>query len=798
MPNKSERKLLRFNFLSSLIIMTFLAISFGSLGLFREITIMNKEIEDIEHNYMSTVKSIIRDRVFTTIEVITANMKILENEYRKTTYKKTIDTYNFINTLYSSKLVSGLDVSESAIINYLKSLNVDGNLIIFDKSGNTVFTTNKDLDPLALFSPLSKKKSINEGFLNLQGIKDKNGEKHNLVTYFKKYSPHQWTILSFYDRSEIENKIIAQIENLEFIGKVSEYITLMKLININGGKGFAKMLANTARKDLTGQYISDDVKDYEGVQFRKNYLKGLREKGESFAIYSYKKPGTDKVVKKINFFKLCKKLNWIVATGMYLDDVNKIVDIEKKALSRNIGRQIIISFFISLLFILVATSLLLSFSKKAKKMFRRYKISIDKKTKELDNANKELEKKLYFDELTGLPNKNKFLKDIAEISQPDKLFVAITEIVNFKILNNFYGFEVGDKIIEVFTNKSKKIMDENNFRFYRWKDDNFIIMPPNKNMKKEKIDELVNQFINYIAYKPILLPEYELEIDLNVTITVLHYDDRLFEKANIALDTAIKNNIPYLYLFDDKQVIQDYEDIIKWAKIAKKSLKENRIVPFFQPIIKDDRIEKYESLMRIINENNEIIPPGMFLNSAKKSRLYIMLSKQMIDKCFNLFINNNTSFTLNLSVEDILNDDMKNYIITMLKNFNIGNRLTFEITESESIENFEKVMDFILQVRNYGVKIALDDFGIGYSNFLYVIKLKPDYIKIDGSLIKDIDTNRQSEIMVKSIVNFSRETGIQTVAEFVHSEDVYKKCKSLEIDYFQGYFLGKPAENLKT
>ncbi len=120
------------------------------------------------------------------------------------------------------------------------------------------------------------------------------------------------------------------------------------------------------------------------------------------------------------------------------------------------------------------------------------------------------------------------------------------------------------------------------------------------------------------------------------------------------------------------------------------------------------------------------------------------------------------------------------------------NRIIYEILESEGIENYEEVSGFIKEVKNLGGQISLDDFGAGYSNFEYILKLDVDYIKIDSSLIRNIHSDIYSQIIVETIVGFAQKLGIRTIAEFVHNEDVYEMVKALNIDYSQGFFLSKP------
>lgn len=134
------------------------------------------------------------------------------------------------------------------------------------------------------------------------------------------------------------------------------------------------------------------------------------------------------------------------------------------------------------------------------------------------------------------------------------------------------------------------------------------------------------------------------------------------------------------------------------------------------------------------------------------------------------------------------------FILNTIKRTNTAKQITFEIVESEGIEDFEEIKNFIKKIKSLGCKIAIDDFGTGYSNFEYIIKLNVDFIKIDGSLIKNIHLDNNLYLTVKTIVGFAKALNIKTVAEFVHNEDVLKCVKELEIDYSQGFFIDEPKE----
>ncbi len=134
------------------------------------------------------------------------------------------------------------------------------------------------------------------------------------------------------------------------------------------------------------------------------------------------------------------------------------------------------------------------------------------------------------------------------------------------------------------------------------------------------------------------------------------------------------------------------------------------------------------------------------------------------------------------------------FIVHTIEKTNTAKQITFEIVESEGIESFTEVSNFIKKVKKLGCKIAIDDFGTGYSNFEYIIKLDVDYIKIDGSLIKNINTDNNLYLTVQTIVGFAKALKIKTVAEFVHNEEVLNCVKNLDIDYSQGFFIDEPKE----
>lgn len=188
--------------------------------------------------------------------------------------------------------------------------------------------------------------------------------------------------------------------------------------------------------------------------------------------------------------------------------------------------------------------------------------------------------------------------------------------------------------------------------------------------------------------------------------------------------------------------------------------------------------------------------PFFFLEVSKKAKLYQSITKTVIAKSFKKFENSKHAVSINITTEDILSLGVRDFIIQKLSESAGKVKVIFEIVESDGIENYEEVSKFIADAKKYGAEIAIDDFGTGYSNFEHILRLKVDYIKIDGSLIKNLHIDKHSAVIVETIVSFAKKLGIKTVAEFVHSKDVIDKVASMGIDYSQGFYLSEPKEEL--
>ncbi len=401
-----------------------------------------------------------------------------------------------------------------------------------------------------------------------------------------------------------------------------------------------------------------------------------------------------------------------------------------------------------------------------------------------------IEFQFYNDTLTKLPNRKKLI----EILDSKKNYVLmILNIDNFKKINEMYGHQNGDIILKdlAISLQSKTPSDCQVFKLHA---DEFGLLF-SKNFELEFFDNIVNVLLEDISKIQFHVEENENKVFINSTIGISHGDHSLLTNSDIALSLAKKRKKEYLLYDPSMQIEHEYEQNLKWIKKIKDAIKEDKIISLFQPIVdcKTQKIVKYESLMRMVDDKGDYIAPGYFLDLAKKNKLYHELTKIVINKTFDTFLNSKYIVSINIGVDDILNKETVELIKNKLIQTGIGSRITFEIIESEGIENFDSVVEFIKEVKEFGCKISIDDFGTGYSNFEYLMKLNVDYIKIDASMIKNIDSNEESAMVTETIVDFANKLGIKTIGEFVYSKSVFDKMAEVGVDYAQGYYFGEPT-----
>ena len=400
---------------------------------------------------------------------------------------------------------------------------------------------------------------------------------------------------------------------------------------------------------------------------------------------------------------------------------------------------------------------------------------------------------LYKDNLTHLPNRNAIIRDLKNISSST---IVIFDIDNFSTINELYGDEIGDKILIELSKLINHSFDIIEKTLYRIGDDKFAILSKDIEITESTLEKLSKIFLARLEKKGFDIDEYNVIFGVTISIAKSTYSST-YTKALRVLSYQKENYISVM-IYDDliHNTQNNYAENHTWLQRLKSGLRNGEFKAYFQSIVNVNTKEvyKYEALVRYISNEGEVIPPYKFLPIAKKAKLLPSISKLMLNECIRFIKLKGTIVSLNVSFDDILSSDTYTYIIdTLRKHKHLSKYLHFELLETEEITDFSLAKKFIKDVKQFGCKVGVDDFGAGYSNFNMISELDVDFVKIDGSLIKQIDTNKNQEIIVDTISTYAKRTNVTTIAEFVSSKEIYDKIKNLNIDYAQGYHFSEPT-----
>ena len=394
--------------------------------------------------------------------------------------------------------------------------------------------------------------------------------------------------------------------------------------------------------------------------------------------------------------------------------------------------------------------------------------------------------------LTGCFNRLKLLRDIANFNAPCLLLL---DIDNFSQINDFYGYEMGDALLQEVAGYLVQWCNVNPFcQVYHLQADVFAIL--SSDVARDIFLERVYGLIENLNSQTFTCNHENIRVNFTASITCENASD-LFKTATMAMQMAKKEHKTHLLYTESLGLDTIQKNNLIWTQKIRDALEKDNIVPYFQ-LISDNAagaVVKYEALMRMIDDG-KVVTPFYFLEIAKQTKLYTSLTKRLMTKVFESLKGKTYEVSINITLEDICSLEIKEHLSALLQEYPIGSQIIFEIVESEGIQNFDEVIEFIAIIRTHGCRIAIDDFGTGYSNFTYLMKLDPDFIKIDGSLIKTLLDEQSSRNVVVAIVDFAKKMGIKTVAEFVENESLQSAVVELGIEFSQGYLHGKPTETL--
>lgn len=437
---------------------------------------------------------------------------------------------------------------------------------------------------------------------------------------------------------------------------------------------------------------------------------------------------------------------------------------------------------------------------------------------DLDSMNTQMEKKLHqqarrltesyrIDSLTGLPNRIVLKERLNTILFTEHLLTL--KLTNFHEVNDKYGYQVGDQLLLDLSNHLVERLQLRVVKRSKIKVELFSIgvgewaIIFNTSAIGARIKERFVEFadeVERVNFEPYGLTDIDY---LSVSLCggfasrcdfLTDNSDEILLKAIEARRYGVRNNTHITNAKDIQVSEEERKERIGWLSCVSRAILDQNIITYSQPIVeaRTHELIGQECLVRIIEADGTIVPPGKFLPMIADTHLYTRLSRHMIKNTIGYMADKNSPFSINLSPQDLLSDKTLEVLETAISGMNDPTRLGLEVLESEQIRDYGRMIEVCDHFRSLGARIIVDDFGSGYSNIDEIIKLEPQIIKLDGSLIRNIDKDQKQRNIASQLVRLCQVFNAKTVAEFVHNQQVCEIAEQMGVDYLQGYYFGEP------
>lgn len=412
------------------------------------------------------------------------------------------------------------------------------------------------------------------------------------------------------------------------------------------------------------------------------------------------------------------------------------------------------------------------------------------------------------DSLTQLPNRRSYFAELKQsIQQSEKtserLVIGILDLDGFKLVNDLFGHPTGDQLLVEVGKRLRAMLDER-VCLARLGGDEFGLILPHPGSDEELLQ--LGKDICHTLKATFHLRDATTNVAASLGFASFPEAGRtaeiLFERADYALCYSKQNSKGEVVLFSE-----EHETIIREVSSIAHRLKEadldQELSMMYQPIVNslDGTVTAFEALARWHNPVLGNIPPNVFIRSAEQSGIISQLTVILFAKALKAAAQwpNDVHLSFNLSSFDICTPEHIMRLLAMIENSPVSaSRIIFEITETAVMHDFERADESLTQIRRMGASIALDDFGTGFSSLSYVQRIQIDRLKVDRSFIENIETDRSSRDIVRTVADLCRNLNLQCIIEGVETKSQLKLLEDMGCNLIQGYYFAKPMSDADT
>ncbi len=414
------------------------------------------------------------------------------------------------------------------------------------------------------------------------------------------------------------------------------------------------------------------------------------------------------------------------------------------------------------------------------------------------------------DVLTNLLNRRAFEQRLQALllrikDSPGEHALCYLDLDQFKVVNDTCGHVAGDELLRRLAERLQNQVRKRD-TVARLGGDEFGVLledcPP------ERAWQLASNLHNCINEFQFVWNDQTFHVGASIGLVPINSSETTLDELLAAADRACYvakdegRNRVHLYRSDDVAVANRHGEI-RWVSRIQRALEENRLVICLQPIrpvIPNASIGEYcEVLVRLIDEKGALVSPAAFLPAAERYNLSTALDRRVLDEALRHFTSDqarldrlSTAF-INLSSQTFGNRTFLDYILERARFYEMPpEKLCFEISERTAVTRLEDAKEFVDELRKIGCRFALDDFGRGTYSFRYLKELHVDFVKIDGSFVRNMLKDPMDLVVVRSITEIARLRNAATIAEYVESAEILAKLSELGVDYAQGFAVGRP------